>query len=278
MLQHLLFSKASLFLIPLFVTGGNLEFDNAYFCGVEEPVNSPCTTDANLLSCLGRAFLALLMALSRADDENVDVVWFIIAVFRVSRSTELFCSFGSFFLSVFRILLDSSTFLGSHFIPRDLPLSPLFTLLFLLCSCFSFLHFLMAFLSFLFHITFLTYPVAFLYSFFFILRLFSCWCSCFFLYLFLSRHHRQDHHSSCIHGSIAYEAWKVGIVLPFFLHYIKEVERGVYWNQIVHLSVCGHNPVTTLLGTILLRSRSNLIGTYLGSRSGTSSFMGDVAC
>ena len=45
----------------------------------------------------------------------------------------------------------------------------------------------------------------------------------------------------------------------------------------VRLSVCGHNPVTALPGAILLRSRPNLIGTYLGSRSRTSSFMGDVA-
>ena len=59
---------------------------------------------------------------------------------------------------------------------------------------------------------------------------------------------------------------------------LNEVERGVYWNQIVRLmSVCGYNPITALPGAILLRSRSNLTGTYLGSRSRTSLFVGDVA-
>ena len=66
---------------------------------------------------------------------------------------------------------------------------------------------------------------------------------------------------------------------------LNEVERGVYWNEIVRLSmclsvrlsVCRHNPVNALPGAILLRLWSKLVGTYLGARSRTSSFMGDEA-
>ena len=45
----------------------------------------------------------------------------------------------------------------------------------------------------------------------------------------------------------------------------------------VRLSICKHNPVTTLLGVILLRSRPNLVGTYHEWKSQPSWFMGDVA-
>ena len=61
-----------------------------------------------------------------------------------------------------------------------------------------------------------------------------------------------------------------------------EVRKGVYWNEIVrlsvHLSICRHNPVTALLRAIFLQSRPNLVGTYHGWKSWPSSFMGDVAC
>ena len=66
--------------------------------------------------------------------------------------------------------------------------------------------------------------------------------------------------------------WLSTLIIPP----LNEVERGVYWNEIVRLSVCRHNPVNALPGAILLRLRSNLVGTYLGARSRPSSFMGDV--
>ena len=64
------------------------------------------------------------------------------------------------------------------------------------------------------------------------------------------------------HYTPAQRSWKGGIL-----------ESGC---PSVRLSVCGHNPVTALPGAILLRSQSNLTGTYLEWRTRTSSFMGDV--
>ena len=84
--------------------------------------------------------------------------------------------------------------------------------------------------------------------------------------------------------------WGGGFTKPvssvvYFLDFYTPAQwswKGVYWNEIVCLSVrltvCRHNPVNALPGAVLLRLRSNLVGTYLGARSGTSSFMGDVAC
>ena len=63
------------------------------------------------------------------------------------------------------------------------------------------------------------------------------------------------------------------IIIPL----LNEVERGVYWNEIAHLSVCRHNPVNALPGAILLRLQSNLVGTYVGARSRTNSFIGYTA-
>ena len=45
----------------------------------------------------------------------------------------------------------------------------------------------------------------------------------------------------------------------------------------VCLPVYGHNPVTTLTGAILLKSWSNLVGMYLGTKFWPSSLMGDIA-
>ena len=79
-----------------------------------------------------------------------------------------------------------------------------------------------------------------------------------------------------IHSQTSTSSLKFGkeqVIIPL----LNEVERGVYWNEIVRLSVCRHNPVNALPGAILLRLQSNLVGTYLGARSRTSLFMGDAA-
>ena len=67
------------------------------------------------------------------------------------------------------------------------------------------------------------------------------------------------------------------ITVTFYTPARTKFERGVYCNQIVRLSVYRHSPVTALTVAILLRSWSNLVRTYLGSRTRPSSFMGVMA-
>ena len=79
------------------------------------------------------------------------------------------------------------------------------------------------------------------------------------------------------YGFVSQYTLDIGSLMGIIIPPLNEVERGVYWNEIVRQFVCRHNPVNALPGAILLWLQSNLVGTYLGARSRTSSFMGDAA-
>ena len=46
-----------------------------------------------------------------------------------------------------------------------------------------------------------------------------------------------------------------------------KLERAIYWNHIVRLSVRGHNFIITFTFVIILQSRPTLVGMYLGTKS-----------
>ena len=73
---------------------------------------------------------------------------------------------------------------------------------------------------------------------------------------------------------IMHHAWSVniegsqGVILrrltKVILTFYSPAQRSIHWSKIFCLSSCGVNPITTLMGAILLRLQSNLVEMYLG--------------